>query len=71
MKSIIEMMTITRIDLLSVLVMVSLLSLSVLLMSPTPNCFAMNIHECIYTNIPHVFALFTGTICVAILAYAL
>lgn len=64
-------MTITRIDLLSFLFMVSLLSLSVLLTSPTPNCFDMSIHECIYTHIPYVFALFTGTICVAILAYAL
>ncbi len=66
-----KMMTVTRIDLLSFLFMVSLLSLSVLLTSPTPNCFDMNIHECIYTHIPYVSALFAGTICVATLAYAL
>lgn len=64
-------MTITRTDLLSFLFMVSLLSLSVLLTSPTPNCLDMNIYECISINIPYVTALFTGTICVATLAYAL
>lgn len=65
------MMTITRTDLLSFLFMVSLLSLSVIATTPIPNCFDMNIYECISTNIPYVSALFTGTICVATLAYAL